>query len=591
MTEEPTPPSALSRRRRRKIKPFCVNSDDDACSISASEYTDGEDEDPDRKPANPWSYGDEIELCKDGQGAEGPIAIVLPSELPSSYIRNVQDNMSITWSMTSSVTCGRAFVDLFTYYRELREAHVDVDFERVLGKLIYEWYWIGGSLIAVAALDTAIFGFSPDAIFSLDGPAKRSVTVSSIACAIGLFIDMWLIFAYSGADVQKFQTLAVDLYSSWFFFALTSRLPLLALVVAVLALVVFLLVIAWDAWRGAVLVMSMYRTPFINKLPDELLAEIFSLARDPLIMRSPLACEPLGSKDLPYWTPYPIRIANVSRRWRNIAVTMPNLWSQLSFADTDATTALFLARAGNAPLDMVYDADATWTYPSRGCMSRLHTSPADFDRLSLTMLALTSVFSFAALGVACVAAAVPPRAGSVSCVSTPLVGTLRAFGSDAVSIPPSSNVSLLYASDNTVKLIVGGDGSQRFAFQQCNSSFVDRPTIVGPVDVTYFGRIVPLNGPNANACLTVPLGFSASPYSVQNGECSDVDDQSQLTQYWMATDGAEAITLVGSTASGATYKNDGDGSFSMVLVEEDGQQVVKVAITNTDDRLIDIRFN
>ncbi|TFY77022.1 hypothetical protein EWM64_g6991 [Hericium alpestre] len=139
---------------------------------------------------------------------------------------------------------------------------------------------------------------------------------------------------------------------------------------------------------------------------------------------------------------------------------------------------------------------------------RLYT----FDRLSLTMLALTSVFSFAALGVACVAAAVLPRAGSVSCVSTPLVGTLRAFGSDAVSIPPSSNVSLLYASDNTVKLI-------------------------------------------------------------------------------MATDDAAAITLVGATASGATYNNDGDGSFSMALVEEDGQQVVNVAITNTDDRLIDIRFN
>lgn len=125
-----------------------------------------------------------------------------------------------------------------------------------------------------------MFGFSSDALFSVDSLAKRSLIISSVAAAIGLFIDVWFIFAFSGADVRKFQvsacsplpptckiyasdhlswtqTLAVDIYGSYFFFALSSRLPLVALFVSVLALVGFLGVIAWTAWPTAVLVMCV----------------------------------------------------------------------------------------------------------------------------------------------------------------------------------------------------------------------------------------------------------------------------------------------------------------------------------------------
>lgn len=53
------------------------------------------------------------------------------------------------------------------------------------------------------------------------------------------------------------QTLAVDIYGSYFFFALSSRLPLVALFIAVLALVGFLGAMAWAAWPAAVLVMCI----------------------------------------------------------------------------------------------------------------------------------------------------------------------------------------------------------------------------------------------------------------------------------------------------------------------------------------------
>jgi hypothetical protein len=49
----------------------------------------------------------------------------------------------------------------------------------------------------------------------------------------------------------------MDIYGSYFFFALSSRLPLVALFVSVLALVGFLGAMAWAAWPAAVLVMCV----------------------------------------------------------------------------------------------------------------------------------------------------------------------------------------------------------------------------------------------------------------------------------------------------------------------------------------------
>ena len=47
----------------------------------------------------------------------------------------------------------------------------------------------------------------------------------------------------------------MDIYGSYFFFSLSSRLPLVALIISVLALVGFLCAVAWVAWPSAVLVM------------------------------------------------------------------------------------------------------------------------------------------------------------------------------------------------------------------------------------------------------------------------------------------------------------------------------------------------
>ena len=82
-----------------------------------------------------------------------------------------------------------------------------------------------------------MFGFSPGNFFNLDSVARRSLITSSLAAAIGLFIDVWFIFAYSGANVRKS------------------------------VLVSFLCAMAWAAWPTAVLVMCVFAGVFASLQP------------------------------------------------------------------------------------------------------------------------------------------------------------------------------------------------------------------------------------------------------------------------------------------------------------------------------------
>ncbi|KAN0136066.1 hypothetical protein V8E53_006227 [Lactarius tabidus] len=264
-SEDPPPwSSAISEelppglRRRKKVKGYCINSEDDRsgesdCPFSCSEAEDTQGCDvweppiPYDESSNTYSHSLEIRATTN---APSTISIILPSLLPTSY---VSDSISVS----SGISVASSTFDTLTYHRELREAQLDSDFDRVIVKLAHEWYYAGASLLSIAAVDTSVFGFSSGDLFLVDNFAKRALIISSVASAIGLFVDVWFIFAYSGADARKFQSLALDLYSSYFFFALSSRLPLVALFVSVLALVAFLGAIAWAAWPAAVLVMCV----------------------------------------------------------------------------------------------------------------------------------------------------------------------------------------------------------------------------------------------------------------------------------------------------------------------------------------------
>jgi len=250
------PPSGL--RRRKIVKGYCINSEEeersgesDCClSEGETEETKASDFGEPLIPSDEYPVKPHLDTLEIRAYIHVPrtVSVIFPSVLPLTY---VADNVSIT----SGASLASSAFDTLTYHRELREAQMDSDLDRILCRLLSEWYYIGASLLSITAVDTAVFGFSSGNMFGLDSFAKRSLIISTVGAAIGLFVDVLFIFAYSSADVRKFRTLAVDIYGSYFFFALSSRLPLIALIVSVLALVGFLCAVAWVAWPAAVLVM------------------------------------------------------------------------------------------------------------------------------------------------------------------------------------------------------------------------------------------------------------------------------------------------------------------------------------------------
>ncbi|KAH9912136.1 uncharacterized protein BXZ73DRAFT_93239 [Epithele typhae] len=245
----------LRRRRTKKqaVKGFHLFSDSDG--PHPMDESDSESDESIARPATPsdrdtddsWRY-----LSASVKDVDDACS---PRILPTQF-----DQASMI-SMQNSLTFAEACVDRLGPYHDLREAEVEDDVakaEKVLGRLMTEWYVVGASLLALAGVDVAVFGLAPDSIFAEDvnGFSRQAVTVGAISAAIGFLADVWFIVLYSNANAAKFQRLAKDVYGTYFFFCLTCRLPTLCLFLSALALTAFLFSLAWAAWPTAVLVMS-----------------------------------------------------------------------------------------------------------------------------------------------------------------------------------------------------------------------------------------------------------------------------------------------------------------------------------------------
>jgi hypothetical protein len=183
------------------------------------------------------------------------VVSLAPSLLPS-YTEQI--------SVDSSLSFIDALVDSFSPYSELREATKDSEYERILEKLTSEWYFVGASLVALAGLDAAVFGFSSSSLFSVNTFAKSSIALGSVASGIGIAIDGWFLLVYSGANAKRFQKFARDVYGKYLFFCISSRLPAVCMFVSACSLMAFLLSVAWSAWPTAVLVMCFIAGALIS---------------------------------------------------------------------------------------------------------------------------------------------------------------------------------------------------------------------------------------------------------------------------------------------------------------------------------------
>ncbi len=142
-----TPPSGL--RRRKIVKGYYINSEEELSGESDCCISEGETEET--KACDSWErfpipsdecpitpHLDTLEI-RAYTHAPSTISVIFPSLLPLTY---VADNVSIT----SGASLASSAFDTLTYHRELCEAEVDSDFDRILGRLISEWYYTGASV-------------------------------------------------------------------------------------------------------------------------------------------------------------------------------------------------------------------------------------------------------------------------------------------------------------------------------------------------------------------------------------------------------------------------------------------------------------
>ncbi|KAF9548083.1 hypothetical protein CPC08DRAFT_823567 [Agrocybe pediades] len=279
-------PSGLRKRTRqkRKIKSYLLDSDEpiseseESCSgsSSSSSYVHfekrplisdtsqtciGDDEDFDYANSLIMRSGSSGEIIRfdeeqhideqEGFTRKGKGWLAFMSDLPLPlYTEKIVVPPNLT--KPEKVICS------FTMYSELASACCDDDFARVFGRLQHEWTFIGGLLVALAAVDTAVFSISPDSIFTVDSYARSAIAASSIASGLGIACDAWFLFRYNWAELQTFIIRARDVFDSYFFFALSARVPALCMFISSLSLMVFLGVVAFEAWPQGVLFVSFF---------------------------------------------------------------------------------------------------------------------------------------------------------------------------------------------------------------------------------------------------------------------------------------------------------------------------------------------
>ncbi|VDB88514.1 unnamed protein product [Peniophora sp. CBMAI 1063] len=145
----------------------------------------------------------------------------------------------------------------FTYYEQLRSVQSDGTFELVRTVILCEWKHAGTFLIAVAAVDATVYGYAQTGTaFVVEKLALRFLTISAILTALGLSIDAVFILRYLNADAESFAKRAYSERLGYFFFAIHSRVPFVALCISLIALSMFMLAVAYTAWPAVVVVLS-----------------------------------------------------------------------------------------------------------------------------------------------------------------------------------------------------------------------------------------------------------------------------------------------------------------------------------------------
>ncbi|KIY70698.1 hypothetical protein CYLTODRAFT_171757 [Cylindrobasidium torrendii FP15055 ss-10] len=147
-------------------------------------------------------------------------------------------------------------VGSFTHYDEMRSASLEDQLDPVFQRLKSEWSYVGTVMVALAAVDAALFAIGQDAMFPIDSVSRTAVAVSSAASGLGIVCTGWFIFRYTFAPTPLIIQRCKDVFDSYIFFSISARVPMACMTVSAISLVTFLLIAAYQL-QGASFVYIM----------------------------------------------------------------------------------------------------------------------------------------------------------------------------------------------------------------------------------------------------------------------------------------------------------------------------------------------
>ncbi|KAK0227524.1 hypothetical protein IW262DRAFT_1345670 [Armillaria fumosa] len=175
--------------------------------------------------------------------------LTVPSPLPQH--RNVDEPLP-EFSRTERL------ISSFTIYRELKCAQLEKDFEVAFSKQQEEWTYVAALLLALIAVNTAVFSVTPDSQLEVTSSAQLTIAASAMTSGLGLVCDVWFISRYRFGPTSTLTQRSLDLFGTYFFFAFSARIPMLCLVVSSMWLLAFLGIMAYVISPDVVFIVGIF---------------------------------------------------------------------------------------------------------------------------------------------------------------------------------------------------------------------------------------------------------------------------------------------------------------------------------------------
>ncbi|KAK0475651.1 hypothetical protein EDD18DRAFT_194869 [Armillaria luteobubalina] len=149
-------------------------------------------------------------------------------------------------------------ISSFTIYQELKCAKLEKDFEAVFSKQREEWTYVAALLLALIAVNTAVFSVTPDSQFEVTSSARLTIAASAMTSGLGLLCDVWFISRYRFGPTSTLTQRSLDLFGTHFFFAFSARIPMLCLVVSSMWLLAFVGIMAYAVSPDVVFIVGVF---------------------------------------------------------------------------------------------------------------------------------------------------------------------------------------------------------------------------------------------------------------------------------------------------------------------------------------------